>query len=596
MANCLGLYIEENLIKYAKVSKEKEITKIDSYGIKFYDDIDVAIEQILQETYSFNIPKSINLSNELYNYFDAFSSLSKKDFNSFIKTSFEIFCEENNLKSNNFETRFLVQDSQENLDKKNIINVAVEKEKLSKNIPESIAKTKISTITPLSISILNILNKSTISDYMVVNLEENVILTLVSMGKIVKIITLDIGMKDVFQKLNSKVNSYSKAYEILKNSTLYTEAGRELLEENDEYLACIMPVLYTITEQIKSSIKNTEFNMENIFLTGTGAIINNIDLYFEDIFKNVNCSIIKPYFIENVASIQINIKDYIEVNSAIALALEGVGLGNKEINFAKASIGDLLKIEAGSNKSKQFSNFSQTLQEKIKIKNDFKMPLDGKEKVLIVILQFLLILVVIYGFVSKTTLNKINEKYTETTNYIEDTQLEILKIESDTNALKIKENNYLDAKNSFIKNKDELIEKYKRLNVIPNFLNELMYIVPTQVVITNIQVVNSGENFENINTKEEKTDAASEQTTTDLENDISNIEETTITETAQGTTDNSQIVQITAQSPYYDELGALIAKLKNGSNGEGAILTSIKVEEVSSSLELTTIKITGEIN
>ena len=37
MASCLGLYIESNLIKYAKVTKEREMLKIESFGIKFYE-------------------------------------------------------------------------------------------------------------------------------------------------------------------------------------------------------------------------------------------------------------------------------------------------------------------------------------------------------------------------------------------------------------------------------------------------------------------------------------------------------------------------------------------------------------------------------
>ena len=38
MSNCLGLYIENNLIKYAKLSKEKDNIKIEAYGVKIYDD------------------------------------------------------------------------------------------------------------------------------------------------------------------------------------------------------------------------------------------------------------------------------------------------------------------------------------------------------------------------------------------------------------------------------------------------------------------------------------------------------------------------------------------------------------------------------
>ena len=33
MSTCLGLYIEENLIKYAKVSKEREQIKVESFGM-----------------------------------------------------------------------------------------------------------------------------------------------------------------------------------------------------------------------------------------------------------------------------------------------------------------------------------------------------------------------------------------------------------------------------------------------------------------------------------------------------------------------------------------------------------------------------------
>lgn len=37
MSNCLGLYIEEYLIKYAKVSKTRDEIRVESFGIKFYD-------------------------------------------------------------------------------------------------------------------------------------------------------------------------------------------------------------------------------------------------------------------------------------------------------------------------------------------------------------------------------------------------------------------------------------------------------------------------------------------------------------------------------------------------------------------------------
>ena len=48
MASCLGLYIENNLIKYAKVSKNNnESAKVESFGVKFYDNVESAIKQII---------------------------------------------------------------------------------------------------------------------------------------------------------------------------------------------------------------------------------------------------------------------------------------------------------------------------------------------------------------------------------------------------------------------------------------------------------------------------------------------------------------------------------------------------------------------
>ena len=79
MSNCLGIYIDNNVIKYAKVAKERDDLKIESYGIKFYDDIQDAIKQIVEETYSYKIPICTNLSEEQYTYAQIFSLLNKKD-------------------------------------------------------------------------------------------------------------------------------------------------------------------------------------------------------------------------------------------------------------------------------------------------------------------------------------------------------------------------------------------------------------------------------------------------------------------------------------------------------------------------------------
>ena len=75
MQSCLGVYIDDNLIKYAKVSKEKDNYKIESSGTKFYEDINQAIKQIVVETNSSKIPISTNITGESYDYFSFYSGI-----------------------------------------------------------------------------------------------------------------------------------------------------------------------------------------------------------------------------------------------------------------------------------------------------------------------------------------------------------------------------------------------------------------------------------------------------------------------------------------------------------------------------------------
>ena len=69
MASCLGIYIDRNIIKYAKITKEKDDLKVDAFGIKIYSDLLQTIDQIVSETFSFKDPISVNITDEMYNYF-----------------------------------------------------------------------------------------------------------------------------------------------------------------------------------------------------------------------------------------------------------------------------------------------------------------------------------------------------------------------------------------------------------------------------------------------------------------------------------------------------------------------------------------------
>ena len=63
--------------------------------MKFYENLEETIEQIIKETYSFQIPISINLQEEQYKYSTLLNLLKPKDLEKAIDTEFEYFCSTN---------------------------------------------------------------------------------------------------------------------------------------------------------------------------------------------------------------------------------------------------------------------------------------------------------------------------------------------------------------------------------------------------------------------------------------------------------------------------------------------------------------------
>lgn len=352
MSSCLGIYIEKNIIKYAKVSKEKESIKIDSFGVKFYDRLDDAIEQIMSETDSYNIPTSVNLSNESYQYFNVLSILTKKDIEQVVKTEFDAYCYEQRVNPHAFETRYTLVNSLEDSKKIRIINVADNKVDISSKA-QLFDKYKLSTLTPISMSIKNIMNMQVRENSLIVNIEDKTTITTLIDQKIYSVTKLDNGMEEVLDYIAEKENSYSKAYEICKNTTIVTNPSQELKENENPYINHIMNTIYNIAGQIKKIINESPAKIDKIYLTGTAAVINNIDLYFQEYLSMPTCEIVKPYFIKTIMK-GINIKDYIEVNTAISLAMQGLNLGIEKMNFKTNSIKDVInnstKITIGKNK------------------------------------------------------------------------------------------------------------------------------------------------------------------------------------------------------------------------------------------------------
>lgn len=479
MASCLGIYVENNIIKYAKVSKTKETLTVDAFGIKVYSDLRETIKQIVTETFSFKDTISINMPEETYNYFYMSSLLNQNDLKKAIDTEFESFCYEKSYNQNALESRFIIVNDLNEKEKIKVIHISENKMKINE-ILSGFDGTDVSVLTPLAIAIPSITPLNAKENIAIINIEEQASITVVTGQKIYDVIKLDVGSKDILETISSKENSFAKAYQICKNTTIYTMGGKELQsDENNQYLDTIIPVLYKIAQSAKEEFANLLFKINKVYITGTGAVINNVDLYFEEILDNVKCEILKPFFINE--SSKINIKDYIEVNSALALSLQGLNYGIKNVNFLNVSFSEklkkMMKVEVGGKKSKDKKSKG------LKIKVDTKKV----NRWLTGIFAQAIIIIIFYITVSTVISKQIDEKEAKIASVNSNTNQQITAIDSDITKIKEKETSYQTIISNLQKATDELNVKKQYKNTIPTLLNEIMMIIPQEVQLTSIE-------------------------------------------------------------------------------------------------------------
>lgn len=492
MASCLGLYVEPNLIKYAKVSKDRDILKIESFGIKFYDRLGDAIRQIISDTISFKTPISINLSDETYNYFYMFSLLNKNDLKKAIATEFESMCADKNINKNAFETRYALANSLEDKEKVKVIHVSINKNSLN-TLEQQLGEYKASTISPIGTSIANVANLKEKENVVIINMEEKTTITTIIDQKIYNVETLQEGSKAVLDSINIKENSYSKAYEICKNSTIYTMEGKELQDEENEYLDDIMPTLYKIASKVQETLANNTIKIDKIYITGTLSVINNVDLYFQEFFNTEKCEVMKPYFLRD--NIKINIKDYIEVNSAIGLALQGLGYGLKDMNFKKKTWKDDLNLSFSKSDSEEKKNITTILGKEIDLSKIFSLnlhqKLDNIERWMLRVAGGIFALTIIYSAFSMFLNYSIQSKNEEVTDVRQHTQAQINAVNSDIDKVNQKTNQYEQLSDNLKNISEEAAENSRNKKSIPNLLSQIMFSIPQGVQVTSIENTNS---------------------------------------------------------------------------------------------------------
>ena len=238
---------------------------------------------------------------------------------------------------------------------------------------------------------------------------------------------------------------------------------------------------------VKEIIENDTIKIDRVYLTGTLSVVNNIDLYFQEVLQNEKVEILKPFFIKD--TVKINIKDYIEVNSAISLALQGLEYGLKDMNFKKHTFKDNIDdIFAKLNISRE--DKTDKKQNKVlsnMFSTNFRGKLSPSERWMLRVLGGALILTVMYSGFSIFLNKEINKKNLEVAEVKQDTVYKITEVEKDIKDVQSKTSEYQRLTENLRNISNQVSENNKNRNNIPNLLSQIMHSIPQGVQITSIE-------------------------------------------------------------------------------------------------------------
>lgn len=524
MPSCLGISVGKNLIKYAKMSQDKNsnVIAIEAYGVKFYDILSQTLSEIIQETKSSEASVCVSVSSEDYENVDVFKSLKPKDREALLMSEFESICTSKSANVSALDMRYILAQSVESPDQYKAICIAVSKIELT-NLWQALSSTKFESISAIGSTIINNLrDKGAGQNCIIVNIEDETKVTILKNGEIFELMHLQVGMDEVITKLADKFNSYARAYEACKGVDAYSDADLSFDNEMQSIRDVLMPTLYDLKQRLIVNLQDYLDDVQDVYITGTGIIINNIDLYLQEAFPGKHCEILTPYFVNRERN---SIKDILEVNSALATAAYGLGGIDKKADFLAS--GNYLRGEA---KKKQFNvkeiagnvkSFIEETNKKMlrpvksyKRKNavafddevenlqqlggagEFSAPAFEEEveyydpisEWLTRAAVSLFVAWIAYTGFAGYVEGRIDDRKIKVESNIAKTENEIKNVETDRNLIQRKSDEYREKTVKLERIIESIRLQQERSFDVPNFLSQLMFIIPTDVKVTSVQI------------------------------------------------------------------------------------------------------------
>lgn len=434
MGNCLGIYMSDKTVKYAKLANESgSAVRVIAYGAKSHlgNKVEV-IKDIITATGSDNIPVCLNVENSQTHKIEVLRQISKKDIAGLIDLEVLDYTKSDEVSNSAVEYKYILLDSKTSRDNAEANIIIANKQEIEKLISND--DLQITSMYDLPY-ILDEISPRNIHNYAIINMSDTTDLVIVQEDRLVDVQKMDFGMSKIFVDLPEVLGSSQKSYEVLKSTNVYTDQENV---NNPEVEKIIEPILQDALNRLQARFEELKYNIEKIYLAGDISLFINSDLLFQEYF-DISTEKLKPFFID-VGDVNYNLSEITEATAAFALAYEGLFVKRPEIDmirqtnlFAKTLKSKQVRgaSEINATKSSPFTKFTSSVKdEKSKSK-----PKANSTTLGFGFINFTKVIPVLVFLV--TALVVLTTSYIIATNiYVDAVDAEVLKINEETDNVK----------------------------------------------------------------------------------------------------------------------------------------------------------------
>ncbi|MEG0872566.1 MAG: PilN domain-containing protein [Clostridia bacterium] len=538
MASCLGIYLSDDILKYAKLNMDNNKNiQLGDYGIRYIKTTKKeAISNIIEETGAKDIPIAINPQEDIFVNIQLFDQAQNKAYiTDVVRMEFEAWCEKNAKTIENYSYVYKISDLKNSENKHNgVLDVVETKSVKDITIGNSY---KISNMYPAQL-LINRLVPLDEQNYVLVNLDGELSISTIINGKLAEFRSYLVGMNRILKSAEEKFGNFAKSYEACKQLNVFSESDTT---NNDKELERITePILQEILREVQVCVNRNRKEVTKVYITGDGIVFTNLDILFRE-FLGIKCEILKPNFISDTSNVR-NMAEILETTQAIALAYEALLPINNELNFVTANA----KLKSKFNGI--FSGIkmpTKTKNGEDKEKKGFGLPDSDKISTGLICASIVSgVILIAYMLFSGLYVSNVNKMLKDTAKQSKTLTSQVAEVKADAKYISSNTAQYKtinDKVQTVVTQIEEnKIGKFTTYNVA-TFLQSVIKIIPKNVQLKTIS------------------------------------------------SDDNKNVKITAQSTNYSDLGYFVAELKLQ-----GVLNSVKINSIKNG-DVTVIEIGGEL-